>query len=101
MDLGEAKVKDEELIIKAQQRKSESSEKTKKENESKNFIATIINFVGWAMVVITVISGVNFTINHNTLGYIYLFSGIMSGVLLIGFSEIINLLQKIYINSRK
>jgi hypothetical protein len=101
MELGEAKIKDEESLKIAQHKKEERSEKVLRENGSKNSIASLIKFVGWLMVIITLISGVNFALQHNTLGYIYLFSGIVSGILLVGFSEVIILLQKIYINTRK
>ncbi|KEQ25592.1 hypothetical protein [Paenibacillus tyrfis] len=99
MNIEEAQVKEDERIKK---REAAWAEEIAKENESRNFAGTLVNFIGWATVILSVIFGLWVSMEQNgTLGFVYIISGTVTGILLVGFSEVINLLQKIYNNSRK
>jgi hypothetical protein len=97
--LGDAQIKDAEVIEKSQRRRE--TEAIIKKNESRSFVTPLLYFLGWTVVIISVIYGVNLSSINNNLGIIYIFSGVVIGFLVIGFSVGLDLLQKIYMNTRK
>jgi uncharacterized membrane protein len=71
-------------------------------DEKSNSIAKILNFIGWLIAALSIIIGLlmsgtsNFTATITTI-----VTGVVSGLIFIGFSEVIDLLHKIYLNTKK
>lgn len=94
MDLGHATIKDAEAVEKAQLRKAESKIKNK---ESKNIIISFIRWIGWLIF----IGGFLIGGNARFLGDVYIISGAIGGILIVAAAEGLDLLQRIYINTKK
>lgn len=63
---------------------------------AKNTIASVLKGLGWVTIIFGVIVGIIIAINNNSyLSSFYLIGGIISGLFMLGFSEIIILLHKI------
>jgi hypothetical protein len=92
MNLMDAEIKDAESIKKAQHRKA-----LRDDAEPKKLIIWIIRLLG----IFTIIGGITFGMKAVLFGDVYIFSGILGGIFLIGIAEGLDLLQKIYTNTRK
>jgi hypothetical protein len=94
MDLGQATIKDAESIETAQQRKAYS--KSMKDRDSKDTIISVIRWVGWLIV----ICGAIFASQFLALAKVFLFAGVVAGILIVAAAEGLDLLQKIYLNTK-
>lgn len=99
MEPVEVKINDSQ--DKAKNREKEWSEEIIRENEKKNFVASLISFVGWVTIGLSLIIGLVIMFGNGPAGITPILYGVVSGLLFVGFAEVINLLQKIYINTRK
>lgn len=90
----DAKVKDQESIDKAQQRKIK--------REDVNWVASVLGTIGWIGVILSVLIGgvIVSTYKLGNLGVIYVVLGVITNLFIIGFAEIIRLLHKIYLNTK-
>lgn len=72
------------------------SEEINKENDKSNGIATVLGAVGWAIILISVLFGI-----FDSLNVSLMIGGAMSGFGALAFGEVIRLLHKIEVNTRK
>jgi uncharacterized membrane protein len=92
MGVGDFKIKDQESLEQAQRRKSELVTKKSKVG-SKNILISIIRWIGWIIFII----GIYFGVTANFIGDFYFFAGVIGGIIIVGFAEGLDLLQKIYL----
>jgi hypothetical protein len=90
----DAKVKDAETVDKSQLQK-------KFRSEDSNWIASTLNVIGWIGIVVTIIVASRVVDDFQGFAVIYTIAGIVSSLFIIGFSEVIRLLHKIYLNTKK
>lgn len=63
------------------------------ENEKSNPIGKLLFYAGWVIFAISIILTLIVDVGY--------FTAILGGLVIAGFGEIINLLQKIYVNTKK
>lgn len=94
MNLSDAKLKDEEAIAKAKQRKLIT--------EPTNWVANALGIVGWVGIIISLFIGrAILTDGFEKTGAWVALIGVVSSLFIVGFAEIIRLLHKIYLNTKK
>jgi hypothetical protein len=76
------------------------AQEIKNKNDASNFIAKILNNVGWIIVVLGVLGG--FFYGGSLFYFIFsVATGLVTGLLFVGFAEVINLLNEIKENTKK
>lgn len=75
------------------ERELQSKKEIEELNDKSNIVGKSLSVVGFIIILISIFA----TVFYNLL-YLY---GIVSGLIIVGFGEIINLLQKIYVNTKK
>lgn len=68
---------------------------------SNNVIASILRVIAGLIVVIGIFIGIGNIGDEIFIGIIYIVSSILLGIFIVGFAEIIDLLNKIVINTKK
>lgn len=94
MDLGHATIKDSESLELARIRKADLKTKN---HGSKDMIISLIRWVGWFIVICSIV----FASQSLLVAKVYLFFGVSAGILIVATAEGLDLLQKIYINTKK
>jgi len=82
-----------ELDRMATEQELRSKKEIEELNEKSNFIGKILLVVGFIIVLIFIVATIVYDMSY--------WSGIIWGLIVVGFGEIIELLQKIYVNTKK
>lgn len=92
MKLGDAEIKNAVSVERAQKNQA-----LRRDNGSKDMIIWIMRLIG----VLAIICGFVFGVDAAILGRVYIAIGLFGGLITIGMAEGIDLLQRIYVNTKK